>query len=107
MYNGQKGGVLMIYSLTELRNMIITIIKRYKAEHAILFGSYARGEATVTSDIDLMIIGGTAFDPTDIFAIAEDLHQLSRKNVDVYEINEIDKASPLYESIVRDGIRLI
>lgn len=107
----------MIYSLTDLRNMIIPIIKSYKAEHAILFGSYARGEATVTSDIDLMIIGGTAFDPTDIFAIAEDLHQLSGKaedlhqlsgkNVDVYEINEIDKASPLYESIVKDGIRLV
>lgn len=97
----------MIYSLTELRNMILSVIKSYKAEHVILFGSYARGEATITSDIDLMVIGGTAFDPTDIFAIAEDLHQLSGKNVDVYEINEIDKTSPLYESIVKDGIRLV
>lgn len=96
----------MLYTLTDLQNMIMPVIKRYKAEHAILFGSYARGEATVTSDIDLMIIGGTAFDPTDIFAIAEVLHQLSGKNVDVYEINEIDKASPLYESIVKDGILL-
>lgn len=96
----------MLYTLTDLQDMIMPVIKRYKAEHAILFGSYARGEATVTSDIDLMIIGGTAFDPTDIFAIAEDLHQLSGKNVDVYEINEIDKTSALYESIVRDGILL-
>ena len=96
----------MLYTLTDLQDMIMPVIKRYKAEHAILFGSYARGEATITSDIDLMIIGGTAFDPTDIFAIAEDLHQLSGKNVDVYEINEIDKTSPLYESIVKDGILL-
>lgn len=48
----------MLYTLTDLQDMIMPVIKRYKAEHAILFGSYARGEATVTSDIDLMVIGG-------------------------------------------------
>lgn len=43
------------------------------------------------SDIDFIVIGGHAFDPTNIFAIAEDLYEASGKNVDVYEINEIKK----------------
>lgn len=53
-----KCGAFMIYSLTELKNLILPIIKKYKAENAILFGSHARKQATAHSDIDLIVIGG-------------------------------------------------
>lgn len=96
----------MVYSITELKNIIIPIIKKYKAENAILFGSHARNTATNNSDIDLIVIGGQTFDPTDIFAIAEDLYEQSGKKVDVYEINEINKNTPLYTSIMKEGIKL-
>lgn len=97
----------MIYTFVELRNIILPIIKKYKAENAILFGSHARYQASENSDIDLIVIGGHAFDPTNIFAIAEDLYEASGKNVDVYEINEIKKNTPLYNSIMKEGIRLV
>lgn len=96
----------MVYSITDLKNIIIPIIKKYKAESAILFGSHARNQATNNSDIDLIVIGGQTFDPTDIFSIAEDLYEQSGKKVDVYEINEINKNTPLYTSIMKEGIRL-
>lgn len=96
----------MIYSIAALKNIILPILKKYRAEKAILFGSYARNQATPNSDIDLIVIGGDTFDPTDIFAIAEDLHEISEKNVDVYEIDEINKDSPLYHSIMKEGIYL-
>lgn len=96
----------MVYSITELKHIIIPIIKKYKADNAILFGSHARNQATSNSDIDLIVIGGHTFDPTDIFAIAEELFEQSGKKVDVYEINEIDKNTPLYLSIMKEGIRL-
>lgn len=101
-----KAGVQMIYSIAALKCIILPILKKYNAEKAILFGSYARNQATSNSDIDLIVIGGDTFDPTDIFAIAEDLHEVSGKNVDVYEIDEINKASPLYHSIMKEGIYL-
>lgn len=101
-----KAGVYMIYSIAALKNIILPILKKYRAEKAILFGSYARNQATPNSDIDLIVIGGDTFDPTDIFAIAEDLHEISGKNVDVYEIDEINKDSPLYHSIMKEGIYL-
>ena len=97
----------MIYTFVELRNIILPIIKKYKAENAILFGSHARNQASENSDIDLIVIGGHAFDPTNIFAIAEDLYEASGKNVDVYEINEIKTHTPLYNSIMKEGIRLV
>ena len=58
------------------------------------------------SDIDILIIGGKAFDPTDIFCIADELFTISGKNVDVYEEREIDKESLFYKNIIKDGIRL-
>ena len=101
-----KGGVFIVYSISDFKNLIIPIIKKYKAENAILFGSHARNQATSDSDIDLIVIGGNTFDPTDIFAIAEDLYEQSGKKVDVYEINEINENTPLYFSIMKEGIRL-
>ncbi len=34
--------------------------KKYDAQRVILFGSYARGEATEDSDVDLLVIAPTA-----------------------------------------------
>ena len=46
-----------IYSKSELADIVLPLLKKYRAEKAILFGSYARQEADSSSDIDLMIIG--------------------------------------------------
>ena len=65
---------------------------------ASLFGSYARGEADASSDIDLLLVGQRGFRPLGVFGVAEDLHRISGKAVDVYEISELDEgpfATPL------------
>ena len=81
-----------IYTQDHLVEIIVSLLKKYHAERAILFGSYARKEAESLSDIDLLVIGGPSFDSTDIFALAEDLHQATGKNVDVYELCEVKKS---------------
>ena len=96
----------MRYTISDIEQMILPILKKYSAEQAILFGSYARNEATPESDIDLMVIGGNAFEPTDIFCIADELYNASGKDVDVYEKQEIDEDSDFYRSIMADGVTL-
>lgn len=44
-----------VYTIDEIREKIIPIAKRFDIQRVILFGSYARGEATAESDIDLII----------------------------------------------------
>lgn len=95
-----------IYTRKELQDMICPLVKKYNATDALLFGSYARNEATPDSDIDVIIIGGTHFIATDIFAIAEELFEASGKRVDVYELQEVNVGSPLYENIMREGVTL-
>ena len=43
-------------------------------------------------------IGGSIFEPTDIFCIADELNRTVKK-VDVYEEREIGHASALYNNI--------
>lgn len=89
---------------SEIIALLSPLLKKYHAERALLFGSYARNEAVPESDIDVLVIGGEQFDPTDVFAIAEDLHELTGKAVDVYELREIDADSDFYRSIFREGV---
>ncbi|GEM_PF-205524 len=90
-----------------LMSLLGSLLKKYRAENALLFGSYARDEADSESDIDVMVIGGEHFNPTDIFAIAEELHEKTGKSVDVYELREINEGSDLYHTIFNEGIYVI
>ena len=95
-----------IYSRDEIISHVVPLLRKYSAEKAILFGSYARHEATQSSDVDLVIIGGKRFDPTDVFCIADELFRSLQKNVDVYELSEIKFGSEFYNTIFREGVQI-
>ena len=75
-----------ILTMAEIKEVLHTLLTRYNAEYAIVFGSYARGDATPDSDLDVIIVGGKNFVPRNIFALAEDLRELIGRNADVFEI---------------------
>ncbi len=89
-----------------VENAIRLLLKRYHAEYALLIGSYARGDATADSDIDVVVFGGSGFRKPDIFAFAEDLRSMTGKDVDAFEICEVDVGSSFYESVMREGRRI-
>ena len=43
----------------ELNGIIERIVRRFEPEKVILFGSYARGDATEESDVDLLVVAAT------------------------------------------------
>ena len=47
------------YSIEELQSIIVPLAQKYGAERIFLFGSYARGDMTNSSDIDLRIDKGS------------------------------------------------
>ena len=95
-----------IFTINEISDILLPILRKYNAQSALLFGSYARNEAHGNSDIDVMVIGGNSFDPTDIFCVADELYRASEKNVDVYEETEIDHKSNFYNNIIREGVKI-
>ena len=48
-----------LYTIAEIQQLILPIAQRYGVKRVFLFGSYARGDATPGSDIDLRIDSGS------------------------------------------------
>lgn len=92
--------------IDEIKVLVSSLVKKYNAEYAILFGSYARGEATRESDIDIIIVGGTNFSAMDVLAFGEELRELTNKNVDAFELREVEKNTEFYQNILREGVRI-
>ena len=47
-------------TIEEIKERVAPVFKKYDIEAAFLFGSYARGEATDKSDIDIRVDGGNS-----------------------------------------------
>ena len=91
-------------SIEEIKSYIIPVVEKYPIEKVILFGSYARGDASDTSDVDLVVESSGKMHNTKIFTLGGDLLMALPVRVDVYDILEIKESSPLYNSIREDGI---
>ena len=50
-----------VLTLEDISAFLLGILKKYHAEKAMVFGSYARREASPDSDIDVIIFGGSQF----------------------------------------------
>lgn len=53
------------------------------------------------SDIDVIAVGGGRFRTTDIFAFGEELRELTQKDVDAFEIREINTNTPFYNHVLQ------
>lgn len=90
----------------DIEKTIKTLLVRYNAEYALLFGSYARGEETPDSDIDVVVFGGDNFKKSNIFAFAEELREMLGTDVDVFEISEVNRDTPFYDNLMKEGVKI-
>ena len=69
-----------------------------------MFAPYARGEADENSDLDFLVFGGEGFKLTSILALGEELREVLKKNVDIFEIREVNQDSEFYRTIMREKV---
>ena len=93
-----------IYSISEIAGLIIPIAKRYGVASVWLFGSYARGEATETSDVDLLIDHGRIRTLFELTGFRLDLEDALHKSVDVVTIEDLPPR--LSASIHKDEVMI-
>ena len=59
-----------MFTITDIQHRISPILKRYDVKEAYIFGSYARGEATEYSDIDIRIDKGNSKKLRSLFDVS-------------------------------------
>lgn len=81
----------MVYSLGELKRIIEPIASKYAISAVYLFGSYARGEATDSSDVDILIDreGSNIRGLFDLGALYNELNEMLGKPIDLVTTDSI------------------
>lgn len=100
-YIDEENGIL---ELEDIVRRCSKVLNKYDVSFCYLFGSYAKGKATQTSDVDLLIsanIKGIKF-----YALIEEIRIALHKKVDVLDINQLKDNIELTEEIFKDGIKI-
>jgi len=69
--------------IKEIKKMLIKVLRQYGVKKAALFGSIVRGEATESSDIDLLVEFEGRKSLLDLAGLKLDLQELLKRPVDV------------------------
>jgi len=93
-------------SIEDIKTYITPVVEKYPVDKVILYGSYARGDASDTSDIDLIVESRGRLHNRKIFALGGELLDAVPVRVDVYDILEIENPSAMYENIQKEGITI-
>ncbi|MHA1718574.1 MAG: nucleotidyltransferase family protein [Promethearchaeota archaeon] len=92
-------------SLDEIKKQLIPILKRYDIQKASLFGSVARGESTIASDIDILIELSDEASLLDFIAIKNEIEEKLGHKIDLVEFNALKPA--LRSRILKDQVVIL
>lgn len=94
----------MVYTREEIEGILKKSLGKTPVRRVILFGSYAKGEATGKSDIDLVVDSGGELRGLAFFGLLETLAEAFDAPVDVMELSQIEKGSRVEKEILRTGV---
>lgn len=93
-----------VLSLEDIQKGVAEVLSEYTVDYAILFGSYAKGLAEPTSDVDLLI--STEISGMKFFGIAEKLRTKLNKKIDLLDLKQLNGNHELLKNILGEGIRV-
>lgn len=93
-----------VYSVREIENILHPVFAGYGVRRAVLFGSYAKGQATIRSDVDILVdsgLRGLAF-----FGLLEGVASTLDVPVDLIDVSQIESGSQIELEIQRTGVSI-
>ena len=91
-----------VYSIHEIENILHPIFAGFGVRRAVLFGSYAKGQATLRSDVDILVdsgVRGLAF-----FGLLEGVASTLSVPVDLIDVSQVEKGSQIEMEIEQTGV---
>ncbi|MCL2881220.1 MAG: nucleotidyltransferase domain-containing protein [Treponema sp.] len=93
-----------VYSKEEIKEKLLPIFSAAPVEKAILFGSYAKGNPTQLSDIDILIDSKGKIKGIDFFGVLEDITEALGIPVDLIEASQIINGGRAQSEIAETGV---
>ena len=93
-----------ILGIEDIKEKCKQVLDEYSVHYCVLFGSYAKGKAVESSDVDLLIssdVKGLKF-----YGMVEKLRAVLHKKVDVLNVELLKDNLELTKEILKDGIRI-
>ena len=94
-----------IYTIDEIKQIVKPIAEKYKIEKVWLFGSYARGQATEKSDIDILVSNYERVVPMTLANLLGDFEEMFEKEIDLItqaSISDDTSFQPLINNISKE-----
>lgn len=92
------------YTIEEIREKLEKILKEQPVYQVILFGSYAKKQATPASDIDLIIDTRSELKGFALLKLICQIQEELKKDIDGFEKYEIITNSPIDREIKETGV---
>lgn len=93
-------------STTDISTAVSRVLTQYDVSEAYLFGSFARGEQTPNSDIDLRLVCGNTITFGTLYELSYELEMELGRKVDVVT-NPPEHMRPAFrKSIEQDEVRV-
>lgn len=96
--------IVDILTLDSIKFLLLPIVKKYGIESLSVFGSYARNEATPTSDVDILIDGGNYHGLVEYMTMIDDMKAVLGRDVDVITQNALNEGKAKADKIFRDNV---
>lgn len=93
-----------IYTIEEISKKLEEILKDKPVYQVILFGSYAKREATIKSDVDLVIDTKSKLKGFALLKLICEIQEKLKKEIDGFEKYEIVENSPIDREIKETGV---
>ncbi|MBQ3414170.1 MAG: nucleotidyltransferase domain-containing protein [Clostridia bacterium] len=93
-----------VYTVEEIKKILKQILKNMPVENVILFGSYAKNQATKDSDLDFVIDTKEQLIGFKLFSLITKIEETFKKDVDAFEKSEIIENSRIDKEIKRTGV---
>ena len=89
----------------QYQQLILPVLKRYFIKRAAIFGSFAKGDVNVNSDVDLLIEPGKGFTIFNMLKLEEEISDLIKRKVDLVEYSALK--SSIREEVLLSAITIL
>jgi len=92
-------------SILKLKKKIVPILKRYGVKRAAIFGSFVRGKAKKSSDIDILVEIEADISLLDFVGLKLEIEEALGKKIDLVEYNTLKPS--IREEILKEQVPIL